>query len=78
MSTLLAPVAEALQRLDQRRHVSPARLELSHERSTGVWVAQIIADPLRRPLVGTGEIPETAIGRLAGHIDALDWRKVKR
>lgn len=77
MSTLLSPVAEALARLDQRhRHVTPARLELSlvdHR-----WVAQIIADPLSMPLVGTGTMPETAIGRLVSEIDALDWRRVRR
>lgn len=74
--SLLSPVADALVRLDKRRHASAARLELSHEH--GCWVAQIIADPLNVALAGTGEIPETAIGRLINAIDNLDWRRVRR
>lgn len=75
-SSLVRPIAEALVRLDQRRHVTPARMELSWVDRE--WVAQLIADPLRRAVVGAGTTPVLAIGRLVEAVENLDWRRVAR
>jgi hypothetical protein len=70
-SETLAPVIE---RLDQRNHIMPARLDLS--RHHGEWVAQIIADPLNEPVVTRGPDIASALARLSQH--RIDWRRVRR
>lgn len=67
-------LASMLDRLDQRSHVCPARLELS--RDGGEWVAQIIADPLHTPVVGRGPYVAFALAKLLGQ--KIDWRRVRR
>jgi hypothetical protein len=61
-------IETVLRRLDNRRHGTPARLELSrYERR---WVAQVMADPLRHPLVCHGVDPIDAVCTLAELIAA--------
>lgn len=76
MSEALAAVAGALERFDERRHVTPARLEISQLDDR--WVAQLMADPLPVPMTGTGPSHERALQELVDELDALDWRRVRR
>lgn len=69
-------IAAALERLDKRRHVTPARLEVS--RNAGYWNALIMADPLPMPASASAHTPEAALERLADFTDRIDWRRVKR
>ena len=69
-------IAGALERLDARRHVTPARLELSCD--AGQWTAMIMADPLRRPLSASASTPDAALRFLAVHIVEYDWRRIRR
>lgn len=69
-------IADAIERLDKRRHVVPARLELS--RVDARWVAQIMADPIPTPVTGVGSSHEIALDDLVDELDALDWRRVRR
>jgi len=50
--TVLGELGEVIARLDRRRHTLSARLDIAL--GDRCWVAQILADPLYRPLVGTG------------------------
>ena len=63
-----------LERLDERAHLTPARLEIS--RVEGEWVAQVIADPLYQPVVGRGPFIEYALAQLSEC--KIDWRRVRR
>jgi hypothetical protein len=67
-------LAEIIERLDQRAHIMPARLDLS--RHDGEWVAQIIADPLYEPVVAHGRDITSALAQLSRH--RIDWRRVRR
>lgn len=69
-------IAAALDRLDQRVHVTPARLELSHE-MPGRWLAQVIADPAMMPMSAWGNSPHDALAGLAGVVERYDWRRVR-
>ncbi len=73
-SSLSDELAALIERLDQRPHVTPARLELS--RLNGEWLAQIIADPLHKPIVGRGPYIAFALAQLLEH--KIDWRQVRR
>lgn len=73
----LGDIEEAIARLDTRSHDAPARMELSRSPEPAVgWVAQLIADPLRRTLTGTGRTPPEAICVLAEATYGIDYRKV--
>ena len=74
--TVLVEIGDVVARLDRRRHTIPARLELSV--GEGCWVAQILADPLRRPLIGTGPTPPAALEDLHEQTSEIDWRNVSR
>lgn len=67
-------LAQIIERLDERSHVTPARLDLCRE--GGEWVAQIIADPLYEPIVGRGAQIAFALAQLLEH--KIDWRRVRR
>jgi hypothetical protein len=74
-------ITDTRRQLDTRRHTTPARLQLSHERRegrSGRWVAQILADPLRRPLLAHAVAPITALHSLSQECATLDWQRVKR
>ncbi len=67
-------LAEIIERLDQRAHILPARLDLS--RHGGEWVAQIIADPLYEPVVARRRDITSSLAQLSEH--RIDWRRVRR
>ncbi len=69
-------VAATLARLDERRHGCSARLEVSRE--GGQWVAQVIADPLCKPVAAGGASPADAIRSLTLALGRIDWRRVRR
>ena len=74
-------ITDTLRQLDTRRHTTPARLQLTHEQRegrSGRWVAQILADPLRRPLLAHAVAPITALHSLSQECATLDWQRVKR
>jgi hypothetical protein len=77
-NSALTVISDAIDRLDRRRHVSPATLEVSRQAGDGMWRAIIMADPLPLPPGGLGQTPERALAALADSIRALDWRTVKR
>lgn len=66
-------VEDVLRRLDRRRHVVPARLEVSRH-SGRHWLAQVMADPLLIPLAATGISPADAICSLAERVVEENWR----
>lgn len=76
LGVVLSDVGEVIARLDRRRHVVPARLDLAL--GDRCWVAQILADPLYRPLAGKGDTTVQALVDLHLQIAGIDWRKVRR
>lgn len=73
-------IAAAIAKLDARgRWLTPARAELQRGLSEdGGWVAQLMADPLKAPVVGWGETPSDAVAALVREVDRIDWRRVRR
>lgn len=73
-------VEGALLRLDQRRHATPARVEISfiNEPLRRIWLAQIMADPLPKPVCGVGASADDAIAMLVNNINKINWRSVRR
>lgn len=74
----LETIETLLRRLDQRRHVTPSRLEVSHVHGERRWVAQIMADPLVRPLVGSGVDAADAMCSLAEELVTAKVRRRRR
>jgi hypothetical protein len=76
LDAVLAGLGDVIARLDRRRHVLSARLDLSL--GDRCWVAQILADPLYRPLVGKGDTTIEALVDLHVQTASIDWRRVRR
>jgi hypothetical protein len=74
VASALDALARHIEKLDRRRHVTPARIELSRDGNR--WVAQIMADPLTRPVVGTGLDPHDALCTLSEY--ALLYEATRR
>lgn len=74
LDAVLSDLGEVITRLDRRRHIVSARLDLAL--GNRCWVAQILADPLYRPLVGKGDTTVEALVDLHVQTTGIDWRKV--
>lgn len=74
--TVVSDLGEMIARLERRRHVVSARLDLALRE--GCWVAQILADPLYRPRVGKGDTTVEALIDLHLQTAGIDWRRVRR
>lgn len=69
----LAVIEEVLKRLDKRRHVTPSRLEVSHD-GRKRWVAMIMSDAVRRPLSAHGVTSADAICSLGEYLTNVTKR----
>ncbi len=76
LDAALVYLGQVIARLDRRRHVLSARLDLAL--GDRCWVAQILADPLYKPLVGKGDTTLDALVDLHNEVARIDWRKVGR
>ena len=76
LEAVLAEFGEVIARLDRRRHILSARLDLAL--GDRCWVAQILADPLYQPLVGKGRTTAEALVDLHAQIEGINWRRVRR
>jgi hypothetical protein len=76
LDAVLAGLGEVIARLDRRRHILSARLDLAL--GDRCWVAQILADPLYQPLVGKGDTTADALVDLHAQTTGIDWRRVRR
>lgn len=76
LDAVLVDLGEVIARLDRRGHVLSARLDLAL--GDHCWVAQILADPLYKPLVGKGDTTSEALIDLHTEAARIDWRKVRR
>lgn len=76
LHAVLTDLGDVIARLDRRGHTLPARLDVAL--GDRCWVAQILADPLYRPLTGSGDTPVNALEDLHAQAQTLNWRKVRR
>ena len=76
LNAILLDLGEVIARLDRRRHTLPARLDVAL--GDRCWAAQILADPLYRPLTGRGQTLVEALEDLHADTQTLSWRKVRR
>jgi hypothetical protein len=71
----LAVIEGVLKRLDKRRHVTPSRLEVSHD-GRKRWVAMIMSDAVKRPLSATGVTSADAITSLGEYLATATKRSI--
>jgi hypothetical protein len=71
----LAVIEDVLKRLDKRRHVTPSRLEVSHD-GRKRWVAMIMSDAVKRPLSATGVTSADAITSLGEYLATATKRSI--